>query len=334
MKKTTVTDASEVLSLSQTISFLKSNDNFVIITHNNPDGDTCGSAAALCAMLRRIGKTAYVLPNETATERYLPYYQRYLPNQDVDELFSNPNTLVSVDVADTSLLSKEAQPFAESVDLCIDHHPSNRFYSKYLLLDSDASATGEVILDIIRDIGIELDQELALPLYLAISTDTGCFRYSNTTSRTFRAAAELVETGIDFLDINVRFFDTKSKARLLVEQRVMESIRYYDSRNTALAFITKELISETGAKEDDVENFSSILRSIEGVEIGVVLRELSEDKWKISLRTGNRVNASSICAALGGGGHERAAGCIYKGRLNDAVDAVIESIESEWQLNA
>lgn len=324
-----VSEASIVLSLSETSEFFKNNDNFLILTHKNPDGDTCGSAAALCAILRRVGKTAYILPNETATERYLPYYKPYLPSQDIDELLANPYTLVSVDIADTALLPKGTQRFAACVDLCIDHHPSNRYYSKYLYLDSDASATGEIILDLLKDLGVELDQELALPLYLAISTDTGCFRFSNTTSRTFRAAAELVETGIDFLDINVQFFDTKSKARLFLEQRVIEGIKYYEDSNTALAFITNKLISETGAKEEDIENFSSLLRSIEDVDIGVVLRELSEDRWKISVRTSDGVNASNICSALGGGGHERAAGCTYEGKLDDAVNSIIKAIESE-----
>ena len=323
-------EAAVALSLSQTSHYLKNNDNYLIITHKNPDGDTCGSAAALCVVLRRMGKSAYILPNETATQRYLPYFEPYTPKQDISELFSDQCTVVTVDVADTSLLSLGAEPYAKIVDLCIDHHPSNRSYSKYLLLDSDAAATGEIILDIIRDLGMELDRELALPLYLAISTDTGCFRFSNTTSRTFRAAAELVETGIDFVDINTEFFDTKSKARLLLEQKVIEGIKYYDKTNTALAFITKNLISETGAKEEDIENFSSLLRSIEGVEIGAVFREIGENKWKISLRTGSGASASLICSALGGGGHERAAGCTYEGSLQNAVNAVIEAIEAEY----
>ncbi|NLM61042.1 MAG: bifunctional oligoribonuclease/PAP phosphatase NrnA [Clostridiales bacterium] len=323
-----------LLSVQQTSRYLIERDNYIIITHANPDGDTCGSAAALCAALRKLGKTAHVLPNSTITDRYHQYIRPYLIAEDMDASFYDTGTVVTVDVADTALFSKEAEPFSSRVDLCIDHHPSNRRYSKYLLLDADAAAAGELILDLICDIGIELDGEIALPLYLAIATDTGCFRFSNTTPRTFRAAARLLETGIDFMEINTSFFDTRSKTRLLIEQKIFENLRYYNNETTALAVLTKKLMSDIGAKEEDVENLSSFLRSIEGVNIGVLIRERENDTWKISVRTGPGANASNICMALGGGGHERAAGCTYTGTLEDAVSAILQSIETEIRSNA
>ncbi|MGI6577552.1 MAG: DHH family phosphoesterase [Eubacteriales bacterium] len=321
--------SSIMLSVQETTKFLIERDKYLIITHANPDGDTCGSAAALCVALRRMGKTAYILPNSTTTPRYLPFIQPYLTGPDMEEYINDPGTVVAVDVADTTLFSKEAEPFSSNVDLCIDHHPSNRHYAKYLLLDADSAAAGELMLDLICDIGIELDKELALPLYLAISTDTGCFRFSNTTSRTFRAAAQLLDTGIDFMDINTSFFDTKSMSRLLVEQKIIENIQYYNSGSIAIAFITEKLMSDIGAKEEDVENLSSFLRSIEGVEIGVLIRERENNTWKISVRTGPGASASKICMALGGGGHERAAGCTFVGTLENAISTILQSIETE-----
>jgi phosphoesterase RecJ-like protein len=323
-----------LLSVHQTSEFLIENDKYLIITHANPDGDTCGSAAALCAVLRRMGKTAYILPNSTITDRYQPFIKPYLTAPGMDDYINDPGTVVTVDVADTTLFAKEAGSLSSRVDLCIDHHPSNRHYAKYLLLDADAAAAGELILGLICDIGIELDKEIALPLYLAIATDTGCFRFSNTTSRTFRAAATLLDTGIDFMEINTAFFDTRSKTRLRVEQKLMENIMYFNNDSTALAVVTEKFMSDIGAKEEDVENLSSFLRSIEGIEIGVLIREREDGAWKISVRTGPAANASKICMALGGGGHERAAGCTYVGTLEGAVSAILRSIGTEIGANA
>jgi len=315
----------KMLTIRETSAFLLGTDNILILTHQNPDGDTCGSAAALCVALRSLGKCCYIFPNSTVTNRYLPFIEKYLAQDSAWQ----PETVVSVDVADTTLLTDESKRYSQDVALCIDHHPSNVLYAKYTLLDAEAAATGEIILDLVRDIGAEVTQDIALPLYLAIATDTGCFRFSNTTSRTFRAAADLLETGIDFVDINNRFFETKSKSRLLIEQRINENIRYFDNGRTAIAALTKQLINDTGAKEEDIENISSFLRSIEGVEIAVLLRERGDNLWKISVRTSSAANASAICSLLGGGGHARAAGCTYSGSYDEAVAAIIRSIETE-----
>jgi len=314
-----------MLTIRDTTEFLLRTDDILILTHQNPDGDTCGSAAALCAALRSLGKRCFIFPNSTITGRYLSFIVDYLTNDDTWK----PDTIVAVDIADISLLTEDTKKFSDNIDLCIDHHPSNRLYAKRTLLDSKAAANGEIILDLIRDFGVSITQDIALPLYLAISTDTGCFRYSNTTSRTFRAAADLLDTGIDFADINRRFFETKSRSRLLIEQRINESIRFLDEGRTAIAAITRQLIDDSGAKEEDIENISSFLRSIEGVEIAVLLRERGDDLWKISVRTSSVANASRICAVLGGGGHARAAGCTFTGTLDDAVAAILKSLEME-----
>lgn len=314
-----------MLTMRDAADFLVRSDDFLVLTHANPDGDTCGSAAALCAVMRKLGKSCHIFPNSTMTPRYLPFIEEYL----TDDAARPPSTIIAVDIADTSLFTDEAKRFAGKVDLCIDHHPSNRLYASNTLLDPNASATGEIILDLVREFGVPLTRDIALPLYVAIATDTGCFRYSNTSSRSLRAAADLLDTGIDFVDINTRFFETKSRTRLLIEQKVNENMRCYDGGSTAIAVVTKRLIAETGAKEEDVENLSSFLRSIEGVEIAVLLREQDEGRWKISVRTSPVADASRICAALGGGGHKRAAGCTFTGTLEEASEAIIRSIETE-----
>lgn len=323
------TQTIKTLTLTETVEFLSRSDDFLILTHVNPDGDTCGSAAALCAALRSIGKKAFILRNETITERYYPFVAQYLAEESFEA-----STVISVDIADVSLFTEASKKYMSRVDLCIDHHLSNKLYAANTLLDGKAAACGEIILRLVREMKAVLTQEIALPLYVAIATDTGCFRFSNTTADTFRAAADLLDCGIDFVDINTRFFDTKSRTRLLIEQKLSENMRYYNNGSIAIAFITSQMIEETGAKEDDVENISSLIRSIEGVDIGVLFRERGDHIWKISVRTNATANASQICAAFGGGGHARAAGCTLTGAIEEACAQVLQSIETEQKIHA
>lgn len=338
---TTTIPATKMLSVAEAAELLLLNDQFLIYTHANPDGDTCGSAAALCAALRMHGKYAYVSPNSTITDRYLPYIAAYLPAEGTPA----PSASISVDIADPSLFTEETKASAASILLCIDHHPSNKLFAANTLLQPKAAACGEIILDLVREMAVQhritpsgsgeaLTKEIALPLYLAIATDTGCFRFSNTTAGTLRAAADLLETGIDFIDINTRFFETKSRSRIQIERQLHDNLRYSDNGHIALAAISRQMVADTGAKEEDIENISSMIRSIEGVDIGILLRERGENVWKISVRTNETANASKICALLGGGGHARAAGCTVNGSEEEAAQAILHAIETEKAAHA
>ena len=223
-----------------------------------------------------------------------------------------PERVVSVDIATTGLLPDNACPYEKRIDLALDHHPSFEGFGRANIVRPKAAACGELVLDIIREL-TPLTQEIALPLYVAISTDTGGFIYSNVTAETHRAAAALMETGIDYRTVNKRFFQTKSRVRMQLEAAMLADAKFYDSGRAAVLAVPLPLLERFHATENDAEDLSSLGPQIQGVDCAVTMRELRENVWKFSLRTGERVNATEVCRLLGGGGHARAAGATLEG---------------------
>lgn len=296
-------------------------DELLLLTHVRPDGDTVGSAAALCQALRERGKTAYLLPNPELTATYAPYAAPYA----APEGFV-PRHVVSVDIAALSLLPENARPYQDRIDLAIDHHPSQEFFARETCLEADSAACGEIVYDIITRLTL-VTPEIALPLYVAVSTDTGCFVYSNTTARTHRIAAALMDCGIDVAPVNKALFRTKSRTRLAMEAWMAEWAEYYDHDRVVVMQIPLSLCLDYKATEADVEELSSLAALVEGTDCGVTLRELKDGRVKISLRTGPRVNATEVCALLGGGGHAAAAGATLHGTLSEVKQAVLQAID-------
>lgn len=296
-------------------------DELLLLTHVRPDGDTVGSAAALCRALRDLGKTAYLLPNPELTATYAPYAAPYT----APEGFV-PDRVVSVDIAALSLLPENARPYGERIDLAIDHHPSQGFFARETCLEADSAACGEIVYDIITRL-TPVTPDIALPLYVAVSTDTGCFVYSNTTPRTHRIAAALMDCGIDAAPVNKALFRTKSRTRLAMEAWMAEWAEYYDHDRVVVMQIPLSLCLDYKATEADVEELSSLAALVEGTDCGVTLRELKDGRVKISLRTGPRVNATEVCALLGGGGHAAAAGATLHGTLSEVKQAVLQAID-------
>ena len=300
-------------------------DDLLLLTHVRPDGDTVGSAAALCQALRDRGKTAYLLPNPEITATYAPYAAPYAAPGDFV-----PRHVVSVDIAALSLLPENARPYQERIDLAIDHHPSQEFFARETCLDAGAAACGEIVCSIITMM-TPLTPEIALPLYVALSTDTGCFVYSNTTARTHRIAAELMDCGIDVSAVNKALFRTKSRVRLAMEARMVADMELYDQGRVVLMQIPLSLRQEFHATDADIEELSSLAALVEGTDCGVTLRELEPGQVKLSLRTGPRVNATAVCSRLGGGGHRAAAGATIPGSMAEAKAAVLAAIEASVQ---
>lgn len=312
-----------MLSVLETAALLRTFDRVLILTHVRPDGDTVGCAAALCAGLRRLGKTAYLLPNPGLTDTTAPYFAPYAAPADFA-----PDRVVSVDMATRGLFPENARPYGERVDLAIDHHPSFEAFGRANILRAEAAACGELMYDILRELG-PITPEIALPLYVAVSTDTGCFAYGNTTPETHRTAAALMDTGIDYWTVNKVFFRTKTRKRMQLEGAMLSACEFYDQGRVAVLSVPMSLMEKFQATESDAEELSALGPQIQGVDCAITLRELREDVWKISLRTGERVNATRACGLLGGGGHAAAAGCTVeapwaevKRRILDAVAQV------------
>lgn len=311
------------MTYEQAAQWLLERDQFLILTHLRPDGDTIGCAAGLCQALREQGKTAYVLENADATSLLTPYLEGLTAPQDFSPAF-----VVAVDLAARSLFSKNAQSYLERVDLTIDHHPSQEFYAQNTCLDAKRAACGELIYDIVRQWG-PLSQRTALPLYVALATDCGCFVYSNTNASAHRVAAALMETGIDVYPINRLHFRSKSLKRLKLEGQLTAGMELRDNGETALVFLTRAMIDAIGADERDMDNISAFVGQIEGVKNGVTLKETVDGQIKISVRTDpGDLNASKVCALLGGGGHAAAAGAAFYATMDEARQRVLDAIQA------
>lgn len=303
-------------------AFLTAHDNYLILTHVRPDGDTIGCGAGLCRALRQIGKTAYVLENPEITDLYTGYVEGLTIRAEPVGC-----TVVSVDIASRSLFTDLAQPYLDRVDLAIDHHPSQEFFAKATCLDSKRAACGQLVLEIVKQFA-DITPEIGEALYVAISTDCGCFQYSNTDASAHRAAAELMESGFDPYPVNRKLFRTKTFKRLKLESMLTAGMELRDGGATALVFLTRKMIEEVGAGEGDMDNISAFVGQIEGVKNGVTLKETGDGHVKISLRTDpGDLNASRVCALLGGGGHAAAAGAMMEGTMEDVRQAVIGAMK-------
>lgn len=310
-------------------AFLRRHDNYLILTHKRPDGDTIGCAVALCELLWALGKTAWLLPSLDATR----LFTEYLDGHTAPEGYA-PDTVVSVDVAGLGLLPPNAQPYRDRVDFAIDHHPSNEFFAGETWLEADKAACGEIVYKLAEELGV-MNGVIAAALYVAVSTDTGCFVYANTTSNTHRVAAALMEAGAPYQRLNKKHFRTKSMRRMRLEGLILQNMHLYFDGAVAVAPISLKMMAQADAGEDDAEDIAAFLGQIEGVLHSATIRELRPGECKISLRTNSDLlNATAACARLGGGGHKAASGCTVYGTVDEAERAIVGAIEAQLKEEA
>ena len=311
----------KIITIAETAAWLKERDNFLIITHRRPDGDTIGCAGALAEGLRMAGKTAYVLYNPEITPRYSPFVETYWAHEGY-----SPDFVIVVDTASYALFPGNAEAYIGAVSLCIDHHPSNPCYAELTCL-IDAASCGEVIYEILLELSGGINAKCAGCLYVAVSTDTGCFVFANTTAGAHRVAAELIKAGAPHKKLNKLLFRTKTRSRMMIEGMINSGLEFYFDGAVAISTITREMMASAGADEDDVDDIASLPGSIEGVLAGITKRELtSTEDCKISVRTSQTVSAHQICARFGGGGHALAAGCSMEKTVPEVKKALLEAL--------
>jgi phosphoesterase RecJ-like protein len=223
-------------------------------------------------------------------------------------------------------------PEDNRIDIVIDHHVSNTGYGKYNYVNADAAASGEIIYALAVKLGVPLTPELALPLYCAISDDTGGFRYPNTTPNTMRIAASLMDTGIDFARLCRLMYHTKNAEQLAAERMAYNALKLYCGDKAAFISISNELKKTYGLEKSELEGISNLPKDVAGAEVGVVMKEISADpegrpRFKISLRSNEYINVSDIAARFGGGGHFHAAGCRITGSEDEAIAALTDAID-------
>lgn len=314
-----------LINMSDACAFLKNCRDAVILIHQSPDGDCVGAGFALREILGALGIRSRVECSDVIPKRY-DFIT--LGSELEDENFE-AQTVIAVDVADPQLLGTRVRgKYDGKVQLCIDHHVSNVGYAEQTLLYSEASATCEIIYNIAKELGVEISDYTASCIYTGIATDTGCFKYDNTTPECHEIAASLMRNNdLRFARINREMFDVKSIGRIKMESAVMELMEYFlDSRLTMIC-ITADIMEKMGVDSNDLEGCASLPLQVEGVEVGIMLKEREKDVYKVSMRSANDVNVSKICGTLGGGGHAKAAGCLLKGSIDDVKKRLIEAVE-------
>ena len=311
-----------VLTRAETARLLEKQTSLVILTHRRPDGDTLGSAAVLCRGLRQLGKTAYILENPQITPKYAPLHEGLTTKNPEEKAF-----WVSVDVASPSMLPEEFAPFQEKITLRIDHHGTATSFTPMELVDAASAATGEIVYDVLKLMGAELDAPMAEALFTAVSTDTGCFRYANTTAHSFQVAAACAEKSNRLHEITQELFETNSLGRLRLQGWLVEHARFLKGGKGVVCALPKAVEEELGLQEDDLENISGFPRTIEGVKMAATLREDGENRIKISVRAVPGYDAAAVCSRFGGGGHKGAAGGLMKMSLEEAAQALGNAME-------
>ncbi len=310
------------LTLRKTAAFLKKHDNYVILTHSSPDGDTLGAGYALYYGLKEIGKTASVICPDLIPKKY-----NYFVHE-TDHISRETATIVAVDVADKKLLGSLDEVFGDIVDLSIDHHISNTRFAKNLYLDANAAATCEIIYELLSFMKVNINTITAKALYTGLATDTGCFKYSNVTAKTHYIASQLYEFPVDAANINKLMFDTKSKKLLELERMVLDTAEFHFDDKCMLLTVTEQMQEKTGCSGPDLEGIAVISRSVEGIEAGVTIKQIGEKTYKVSLRTYPPIDASLICKQLGGGGHIAAAGATVEGELDEVKAKILAAVKN------
>ena len=310
-----------LIDLSEAVEFLKGCEDAVILTHQSPDGDCIGAGFALKDLLEALGKRSRVLCSDEFPKRY-----DFMTSVGSGEEFE-PKTVIAVDIADPQLMGNLRETYGNKVQLCIDHHISNVGYAEKTLLNAGASATCELIYELADAMKIQMSDHCAACIYTGIATDTGCFKYECTTARCHEIAAELMKSHkLKYAKINREMFDVKSIGRLKMERIVTDLMEYYLDNRLTMICITSDILNEQHVDANDLDGCASIPLQVEGVEVGVTIKEKSENEYKVSMRSANDVNVSAICQTLGGGGHIKAAGCLVKGTLEEVKAAVVEAV--------
>jgi phosphoesterase RecJ-like protein len=296
----------------------------LVSAHKNPDGDALGSQLALMLALEKLSKTvtAHNLDPVPEIYRFLPHAHRIKTGLPVKGRY-DAYIVVDADPPRAGLFNEK---YPADILINIDHHVTNSHEWPLTWLDPDAAACGEMIYNLIRELGVTIDRDIALCLYTAIFTDTGSFRYSNTSPSSMKIAAAMLEAGADPWIVTENVYESFAYRRLKLLGQVLTGMERSEDGRVAWVVITEELYRQTGTTAEDTDSFINFVRSVKGVEVAVLFRQTEESQYKLSLRSKGRVDLSVLAQSFGGGGHKNAAGGIMNGALEDVKRTVVNSV--------
>ncbi len=295
--------------LMKAADLLQKDNNILIASHLNPDGDSVGSALALTLALKGLDKKVSLTTIEPVPSKYLFLPQTELVKEWKEVEGDHFNLFVVLDCSDLKRLEPLSDYLSKKDQLLnIDHHVTNQYFGFYNYVNPQASSVGEIIFELLKLMKIEINYEIALCLYVAISTDTGSFKFSNTTPRTHRIVAELIELGVDPAEVNRNVYENVSKGGVMLIREALKTLEFDCQDKIAYLTITRKIMEKAGAREEDTEGIINYARNIRGVEVGILFREISKGKTRVAFRS-HDVDVSKLAAIYEGGGHPRAAGC-------------------------
>ena len=310
------------ISIEGIRELLEAWDDILIITHCNPDADTLGSAFGIKYAYPE-KKNIRVVCSDTVPDRL-----SFICEGDTDIPAEEYKHIMTVDCAELHLTGEAGEKYGDRIELKIDHHRTSEPYAGYNYTEPTSGSAGEIVYKIVKD---RLNKRAADALYAAISSDTGCFRYTNVSADTHRTAAELIEAGADHSRINAALFENKPKSEIAAMRVALNSLEYYYGGRVALVTFTNKMKADNGIDDDSLGAVSSLTREIEGVDLGIVLKEKTgyDGTYKISMRSTEAVDCSAICQLLGGGGHMRASGAAVTAASAEEAKKILMAAVSE-----
>lgn len=314
-------------ALQEAASFIRERDDFLVVSHVQPDGDAISSTVAIGWLLEQLGKT-YTMLNEGPVPSRLHYLWKsgdivMIPRDAVPS--RQYRNVICVDCADYARIGRGQAWVAEDAEvLNIDHHPTNDGYGLVSLLKFDAAATAEIIIALIDVMALPLDADVATAIYTGMLTDTGGFRYSNTSPDVMAIASRLLQAGVDGPQLAELLLERMSLGQMQMIRRGLSRLSFSEDNRIAWLWVTSEDLAETGASNEDLEGLVNYPRNIEGVEVGILFKVNGTESVKVSLRSAGVVNVAAVAQHFGGGGHVRAAGC----RLTEPLEEVISQVVS------
>ncbi len=317
-------------TMDEVCEAIKKHRNFLLSAHIRPEGDSVGSLLAMKSLLTKLGKKARIVCQDNFPERLdimpkdgwctVAQIRRFKPKPVFD-------ACIVVDCPNPGRIGTVRELIGPKTTIInIDHHVSNAHFGHYNLVQDRAAACGEIIYDLFKKLNVPITKEDALPIYVSISTDTGSFKYSNTTSKTHLVASELIQTGINLEEINENLYDRSSHKRLVLLADLLDKLKVEMNGKVVWAVVKLDMLKKTKATFEDTEGFIDFLRSMAGVCIAFILIENSNNKFQVSFRAKGPHDVNRIAEKFGGGGHRKAAGCTITGSADQASRRILSVI--------
>lgn len=312
------------MTLDEILKEINKAQNIVILTHESPDGDAVGSSLALKLAIEKLDKNVdVIIPEYSRLFNFLPAANEIKKESEI----KNYDLAISVDCANLKRLAKREYFEQAKKTIVVDHHGSNNMYGDLNYVNPVSPACCEVLAGMIEYFEIDIDKSIGTCIMAGIITDTGGFRHAGINPETFEFTAELIRKGVNIPDIYKRTLRTKTRANFELTKRVMSRMELLEDGKITFTYITSEDEKETGAEPGDHEGLVDIGMDIEGVEVSIFIRQKEEENaYKISMRSGDNVNVSDICLMFGGGGHQRAAGALIQGNVEQVREKILKEV--------